>query len=111
MVEGDRSVYQSLLDLPRTPPVSCDRPSAMRAMGRFLLVARHDRKLREGRFHVVTANVLATGCSGFLRRHCMEALVRNGFRVHAVTRSPHADAADGVTWHNLDLHVPGAAEG
>ena len=59
----------------------------------------------------MTINVLATGCSGFLGRHCMEALVRNGFRVHAVTRSPHADAADGVTWHNLDLHVPGAAEG
>jgi nucleoside-diphosphate-sugar epimerase len=59
----------------------------------------------------VTANVLATGCSGFLGRHCMEALVRNGFRVHAVTRIPRADAADGVTWHNLDLHVPGAAEG
>ena len=50
----------------------------------------HDRKLREGRFRVVTANVLATGCSGFLGRHCMEALVRNGLRVHAVTRSPHA---------------------
>ena len=58
----------------------------------------------------MTANVLATGCSGFLGRHCMEALVRNGFRVHAVSRSPHADAADGITWHNLDLHVPGAAE-
>jgi nucleoside-diphosphate-sugar epimerase len=59
----------------------------------------------------VTAKVLATGCSGFLGRHCIETLVRNGFRVHAVTRSPHADASDGVTWHNLDLHVPGAAEG
>ena len=58
----------------------------------------------------VTADVLATGCSGFLGRHCMEALVRNGFRVHAVSRSRDHDAADGITWHNLDLHVPGAAE-
>jgi nucleoside-diphosphate-sugar epimerase len=59
----------------------------------------------------VTANVLATGCSGFLGRHCMEALVRNGFRIHAVSRSCGGGAADGITWHNLDLHVPGAAEG
>jgi nucleoside-diphosphate-sugar epimerase len=58
----------------------------------------------------VSINVLATGCSGFLGRHCIEALVRNGFRVHAVTRGPRADAADGVTWHHLDLHAPGAAE-
>ena len=48
MVEGDRSVYQSLLDLPRTPPVSCDRPSDMPAVGRFLLVpALLFRTLRE----------------------------------------------------------------
>ena len=58
----------------------------------------------------VTADVLATGCSGFLGRHCMEAMVRSGFRVHAVSRSRHHDSADGITWHNLDLQVPGAAE-
>jgi nucleoside-diphosphate-sugar epimerase len=56
------------------------------------------------------ATVLATGCSGFLGRHCAEALVRNGFRVHAVSRTRSGLAADGITWHSLDLHVRGAAE-
>lgn len=58
----------------------------------------------------VTADVLATGCSGFLGHHCMEAMVRGGFRVHAVSRSRHHASADGITWHDLDLQVPGAAE-
>jgi nucleoside-diphosphate-sugar epimerase len=58
-----------------------------------------------------TATVIATGCSGFLGRHCVEALVRHGFRVHAVSRSHRGDAADRLTWHNLDLHERGAAEG
>ena len=62
-------------------------------------------------FGTVTAKVLATGCSGFLGRHCIKALVSNGFRVHAVSRQPPADAADGMTWHNLHWHVPGAADG
>jgi nucleoside-diphosphate-sugar epimerase len=58
-----------------------------------------------------TATVLATGCSGFLGRHCAEALVRHGLRVHAVSRTHRGDgAADGIIWHNLDLQTPGAAE-
>jgi nucleoside-diphosphate-sugar epimerase len=40
----------------------------------------------------------------------MEALVRSGFHVHAVSRSQRGEA-DGITWHNLDLHARGAAEG
>jgi nucleoside-diphosphate-sugar epimerase len=56
------------------------------------------------------ATVLVTGCSGFLGRHCAEALVRNGFRVHAVSRTRSGLAADGITWHSLDLHARGAAE-
>ena len=56
------------------------------------------------------ATVLATGCSGFLGRHCLEPLVRQGFRVHAVSRPGRSCAADGITWHHLDLHTPGAAE-
>jgi nucleoside-diphosphate-sugar epimerase len=58
-----------------------------------------------------TATILATGCSGFLGRHCAEALVRHGLRVHAVSRTHRGDgAADGIIWHNLDLRTPGAAE-
>jgi nucleoside-diphosphate-sugar epimerase len=49
------------------------------------------------------ATVLATGGSGFLGRHCLEALVRHGFHVHAATRTHPAMAADGITWHRLDL--------
>ena len=56
------------------------------------------------------ATVFATGGSGFLGRHCLEALVRHGFRVHAVSRTRRDPAADGITWHLLDLHVRGAVE-
>ena len=48
--------------------------------------------------------VLATGCSGFLGRHCAHALVRHGFPVHAVSRTRSGVATDGITWHSLDLH-------
>jgi len=57
-----------------------------------------------------TATVFATGGSGFLGRHCLEALVRHGFRVHAVSRTRRDPAADGITWHLLDLHVREAVE-
>jgi nucleoside-diphosphate-sugar epimerase len=50
-----------------------------------------------------TTTVLATGCSGFLGRHCAAALVRRGFNVHAVSRIRHGLAADGTAWHKLDL--------
>jgi nucleoside-diphosphate-sugar epimerase len=49
------------------------------------------------------ATVLATGASGFLGRHCLEELVCHGFRVHAVSRTRLTTAADGITWHDLDL--------
>jgi nucleoside-diphosphate-sugar epimerase len=56
------------------------------------------------------ASILVTGGSGFLGRHCAAALVRRGFRVHAVSRAPRDFVADGITWHNLDLHVRSAPE-
>lgn len=54
--------------------------------------------------------VLATGASGFLGRHCLRALARDGLRVHAVSRTRRGAAAEGITWHNLDLRARGAAE-
>lgn len=58
-----------------------------------------------------TAIVLATGCSGFLGHHCLEALVRQGFRVHAVSRISRGDRpADKIVWHNLDLQSRGPVE-
>jgi nucleoside-diphosphate-sugar epimerase len=56
------------------------------------------------------ATVLATGCSGFLGRHCAEALVRQGFRVHAASQTHSGAAVDGITWHKIDLHDREAAE-
>jgi nucleoside-diphosphate-sugar epimerase len=56
------------------------------------------------------ATVLATGCSGFLGRHCAAALVRHGFDVHAVSRTRQGIAADGITWHKLDLQSREATE-
>jgi nucleoside-diphosphate-sugar epimerase len=54
------------------------------------------------------ATVLVTGGTGFLGRHCVDALVRKKFRVHAVSRSRKDNSADRITWHNLDLHAHGA---
>jgi nucleoside-diphosphate-sugar epimerase len=56
------------------------------------------------------ATVLATGGSGFLGSHCVQALVRHGCRVHVASRARHGAAADGITWHHVDLHVRGAVE-
>jgi nucleoside-diphosphate-sugar epimerase len=55
------------------------------------------------------ATVLVTGGSGFLGRHCVDALKRRGVRVHAVSRSREDINADGITWHKLDLHAQEAA--
>jgi nucleoside-diphosphate-sugar epimerase len=57
-----------------------------------------------------TTTVLATGCSGFLGRHCAAALLRQGFSVHAVSRTREGIAADGITWHKLDLQIREATE-
>jgi nucleoside-diphosphate-sugar epimerase len=57
-----------------------------------------------------TATVLATGGSGFLGRHCLEALVRHGFRVHAVSRTSRGDPTGKIVWHNLDLLSRGPVE-
>lgn len=54
--------------------------------------------------------VLATGCSGFLGQHCAQALLQGGFRVHAVSRTREGTAANGITWHSLDLHDRDAVE-
>jgi nucleoside-diphosphate-sugar epimerase len=56
------------------------------------------------------ATVFATGGSGFLGAHCLQALARLGFRVHAASRTRRGASADGITWHQLDLHVRGATD-
>jgi nucleoside-diphosphate-sugar epimerase len=53
--------------------------------------------------------VLITGASGFIGRHCLDALIRRGYEVHAVARRPLTDPRD-IEWHQTDLLVPGAAK-
>lgn len=51
--------------------------------------------------------VLLTGATGFVGRHCPEALVARGFDVHAVaSREVTLQSAPGVTWHRADLLEP-----
>src|SRR5262245_7009587 len=57
-----------------------------------------------------TATILATGCTGFLGRHCLNELVRAGFHVHAVSRHASRPPVAGVTWHEADLIAAGAAD-
>jgi nucleoside-diphosphate-sugar epimerase len=54
--------------------------------------------------------VLVTGGSGFLGRHCAEALMRHGIRVHAVSRARAGEATNKIIWHRLDLHTRGKVE-
>jgi len=56
------------------------------------------------------ATILVTGGSGFLGRYCLQRLDKQRANVHAVSRTRNGRAADGVTWHQLDLRVPGAAD-
>ncbi len=53
--------------------------------------------------------LLVTGGTGFVGRHCLPLLARDGVAVHATTRSPAAAAGCGVTWHAVDLLDPAAA--
>jgi nucleoside-diphosphate-sugar epimerase len=54
--------------------------------------------------------ILVTGASGFLGRHCLPALAREGLRVHAVSRNRRGNDAEGITWHSLDLRAQAATE-
>ena len=49
-------------------------------------------------------NVLVTGASGFIGRHCVEALSRTDAMVHCVSRrEPDDQTDDRVRWHSFDL--------
>lgn len=50
-------------------------------------------------------NVLLTGASGFVGRHCLDPLVARGYEVHALSSREPAGipALPGVTWHRTDL--------
>jgi nucleoside-diphosphate-sugar epimerase len=49
--------------------------------------------------------VLLTGASGFVGRHCLPALLAQGYEVHAVAFPKHAPPAEPpeVRWHQADL--------
>ena len=47
--------------------------------------------------------VLVTGASGFVGRHCLNALAGTDCEVHATARRAPADRARGVIWHEADL--------
>ena len=56
------------------------------------------------------SGVLLTGASGFIGRHALGVLLARGDEVHAVARR-EGPPQDGVTWHEVDLLQPHAAEG
>ena len=51
--------------------------------------------------------VLVTGASGFIGRHCVQALLASGYEVHAVSRGSTWNAP-GLVWHDADLWQPAA---
>jgi nucleoside-diphosphate-sugar epimerase len=51
----------------------------------------------------MTRRVLVTGASGFIGRHCLPLLARQGYEIHAVSSSPRSIPAPATTWHQVDL--------
>ena len=49
------------------------------------------------------AVVLVTGGSGFLGRHLLARLQREGCEIHGVSRERRGPRSDRITWHNADL--------
>ena len=47
--------------------------------------------------------VLITGASGFIGRHCLDAMAIKDYDVHAVSRRPPESTNAAVTWHQADL--------
>src|SRR5271170_2556865 len=49
-------------------------------------------------------SVLVTGATGFIGRHCIDALVEQGFETHAISSQAELPVSREVTWHRVDLH-------
>lgn len=48
--------------------------------------------------------VVVTGANGFIGQHCLESLIKQNARVHAVSRSEKRESTlPGVIWHKCDL--------
>ena len=61
----------------------------------------------------MSERLLVTGASGFIGRHTLPHLAKQGFEIHAVSRRPPASrlveaAGSSITWHTADLLQPGA---
>ena len=53
--------------------------------------------------------LLVTGASGFIGRHCLPLLIAKGYEVHALSLRPEPYTIPGVSWHRGDLLQPGCA--
>ena len=50
--------------------------------------------------------VLLTGANGFIGRHCLPLLIRQGYEVHAVSSQKIIENKPNVHWHQTDLLEP-----
>lgn len=50
--------------------------------------------------------VLLTGASGFIGRHCIPLLTKQGYEVHALTSRKDPQHDPNVSWHTIDLLNP-----
>lgn len=55
------------------------------------------------------SEILVTGASGWLGRHCVSLLSSKGYTVHAVSRRQAQESMPpNVIWHGIDLRAPGS---
>jgi len=47
--------------------------------------------------------VLITGATGFIGRHCLPSLLRDGYEVHAISSRKPGESLPQVSWHQVDL--------
>lgn len=50
--------------------------------------------------------VMLTGASGFIGRHCIPLLIKQGYEVHAITSGKNPKSDRRVLWHSVNLLEP-----
>src|SRR5207244_1172880 len=94
---------------PRRDPEASGVPRAARGLGASTLSPWSAPMPPDSTGAAARQKVAVTGASGFVGGHLLAALVARGHEVVALSRSPRAEAATGVSWAVYDPEDPSSA--